>query len=177
MYKHLIVFHCFLQKLIWSRQQGCIGLYFIFAGRKSSSKVMETVGNICTVGYVLSSALILLEDRVQILFPGGKLVFVTASVLFVFLTLLFAKETTVKYVTLTVGCSIVLASSLIFMNMDVIDAKWKDNFEPELRNFEYYLRNNRALYQSDWINYQSIQAAMSIYEKQTLLDGCAFDRL
>lgn len=109
-------------RLVLSRHTGCIGLYFIFAGRKASSKAMEAVGGFCTFVYVISSIPILWDGRVQILFPGGKLSYIAASVLFTLLIMYFLKE---KSFAFAVASSIILASSLIVVNNDLIDPEWR----------------------------------------------------
>ena len=123
---------------------------------------MELIGVLCTIGYVIASALILCDERIQILFPGGKLGFIAVSILFILLVICFAKEKYVKHVSLAVGGGIVLASSLIFIDKTLVDNNWKNNyFQNRLAKLEYHYRNYHSMSKHSWDEYEGIKMTVN----------------
>ena len=119
---------------------------------------MELIGVLCTIGYVISSALILRDERVQILFPEGKLGFIAVSVILTLTVMYFLKEI---HLTLAVVESIVLASLLIVIDINLIDPGWRKT-SVDLANLE------RSLAQGNYINQSNLNALHDLNTLQRL---------
>ena len=109
----------------------------------------------------------LYDGRAQILFPGGKLGFIAVSMLFTVMAMYFLKENSLKF---AIGFSIVLASSLIFIDNDLNDSEWRKTPESSLVSFNDRLaRGNRYnLNQSEWKEYNDIKTFLTQYEQEKI---------